>query len=94
MDATINLQHTDLLSDERYQLKKYSYQLIDGDQSTNKVTELYIRPDAVAVLPYDEERQTFLLTRQFRLVACLNGTSSGYVIEACAGLIDDNQQPE
>ena len=43
--------------------------------------------NSVAVLPYDAERRTVLLSRQFRFAAHLNG-HDGWLIEACAGMID------
>jgi nudix-type nucleoside diphosphatase (YffH/AdpP family) len=42
--------------------------------------------NSAAVLPYDAARGTVLLSRQFRLAAHLNG-HSGWLIEACAGMI-------
>ena len=35
-----------------------------------------------------------MLIRQFRLPTFLNGNDHGYLIEACAGLIDEGETPE
>jgi nudix-type nucleoside diphosphatase (YffH/AdpP family) len=43
--------------------------------------------DAAAVLPYDPERGTVLLARQFRLPAHL-ATGNGFLLEVCAGKLD------
>lgn len=45
--------------------------------------------DGVAVLPYDPERGTVLLVRQFRICAHL-AAGDGFLIEACAGKLDDD----
>ncbi|UUZ86578.1 NUDIX domain-containing protein [Paenibacillus sp. P26] len=37
---------------------------------------------------YNRERQTVILTRQFRIPTYLNGNETGLLIEACAGLLD------
>jgi nudix-type nucleoside diphosphatase (YffH/AdpP family) len=47
----------------------------------------------VTVLPYDATRGKLLLTRQFRLGAYGNDRSPG-LLEACAGTIDADEQPE
>ena len=57
-------------------------------------TEVYYRPDAVGVLLVDGKNEKVLLTRQFRMPAFLNGSESGYLVEACAGLIDETEAPE
>lgn len=59
-----------------------------------QVNEVYFRPDAVAVLLVDPQRKNFLLTRQFRLPTFLNGNEKGYLVETCAGLIDEGETPE
>jgi len=56
--------------------------------------EVYYRPDAVGVLLVDEKKKLLLLTRQFRLPAFLNGSESGYLVETCAGLIEETETPE
>lgn len=44
--------------------------------------------DAVVVLPYDPERGTIILIRQFRGVAFLKDGGDGVIIEAIAGKLD------
>ena len=59
-----------------------------------QVNEVYFRPDAVAVLLVDPAAKQFLLARQFRLPTFLNGSEKGYLVETCAGLIDEGETPE
>ena len=42
---------------------------------------------------YNPEKKTVVLTRQFRIATWVNGNESGQLIEACAGLLD-NDEPE
>lgn len=55
--------------------------------------ETYDRGNGAAVLPYDAERGSVLLTRQFRYPAYVNGHPDGMLVEAAAGLLDA-QAPE
>ncbi len=49
--------------------------------------------DAVAVLPYDPQRRSVLLIRQFRAPALYKGADP-QLVEAAAGLIDEGEAPE
>ena len=53
--------------------------------------ETYDRGDGAVVLPYDTERGRVLLTRQFRYPASVNGHPDGMLVEAAAGLLDDDE---
>ena len=46
--------------------------------------------DGAAVLPVDRARGLVLLVRQWRTGAAFNGAHDGWLIEACAGLLDGN----
>ncbi len=87
--TTIRILSNQLLSDNWGKLRKYMIDLTrrDGRVET-QMREVYDRGNGAAILPYDPERGTVLLVRQFRLPAHLNG-HDGYLIEACAGLLDD-----
>ena len=93
--ATIQILNKQTLSDKKYPLKSISFEKPDADgEFHNLEKEVYFRPDAVAVLLVDEKQKKLLLTKQFRLPAFLNGSESGYLVEACAGIIDANETPE
>ncbi|WP_336923048.1 NUDIX domain-containing protein [Aquipuribacter sp. SD81] len=59
----------------------------DGTWTTQQ-RETYDRGDGATLLPYDDERGTVLLTRQFRYPAYVNGHPDGMLVEAAAGLLD------
>jgi len=86
---------TEILSDNYYTLKKvtYAYRRSDGITET-VVREAFDRGNGAALLLYHEERKTVVLTRQFRLPAFINGHESGFLIEVCAGMIDEGNPEE
>lgn len=49
--------------------------------------ETYDRGDGAAILLYNQEQKTVVLTRQFRFPVFSNG-EPGYLIEVCAGKLD------
>ncbi|GIM96345.1 hypothetical protein Ato02nite_081380 [Paractinoplanes toevensis] len=67
----------------------YDYRHPDGHWSRQQ-RETYDRGDGATVLLYDPERRTVLLTRQFRYPAYVNGHPDGMLVEAAAGLLDDD----
>jgi GDP-mannose pyrophosphatase NudK len=90
----IKILKTEVLSDNWYNLRKITYEFKkkDGSQQT-QVREAYDRGNGAAILLYNKQNKTVILTRQFRLPTFINGNSSGMLIEACAGLLDkDNPE--
>ncbi|MGC1495524.1 MAG: GDP-mannose pyrophosphatase [Sulfitobacter sp.] len=84
----VKILEREVLSDDWAVLTKYTirYTRSDGtDQILPRQT--YDRGDGAVILPYDPERGTVLLGRQFRLAAFLNGHDD-LLIEAAAGLLE------
>lgn len=82
-----------LLSDNWYTLKKYTFDLQRADGSwQEQQREAYDRGNGAVILLYNRSRRSVVLTRQFRLPVFING-HSGFLIEAAAGLLD-NVSPE
>lgn len=79
----------ELLSDNWYTLKKYTFELqrSDGTWQTQS-REAYDRGNGAVILLYNRIKGTVVLTRQFRLPVYING-HNGLLIEAAAGLLDD-----
>ena len=77
-----------LLSDNWGTLKRYEidYRFADGS-SQRLMREVYDRGNAAVILLVDPERETVILTRQFRFPVHLCGDDPA-LIEACAGLLD------
>jgi len=61
----------------------------DGTWVTEQ-RETYDRGNGATLLPYDRARRTVLLTRQFRYPVYVNGHRDGLLLEAAAGLLDDD----
>ena len=79
------------LSSNKYLLKKYTYEFEKKDGSNEVQTrEVYDRGNGATVLLYNKEERTVILTRQFRFPSFVNGNPDGMLIEACAGLLDDD----
>jgi GDP-mannose pyrophosphatase NudK len=51
--------------------------------------DLLDRGDGITVLLYNKSKRTVLLLKQPRIVATVRGHSSGEMIEACNGLVED-----
>lgn len=82
-----------LLSDNWYTLKKYTFELQRADGSWQEQSrEAYDRGNGAVILLYNRQKQTVVLTRQFRFPIYING-HDGFLIEAAAGLLD-NASPE
>ncbi|WP_313741090.1 NUDIX domain-containing protein [Pseudomonas sp.] len=69
------------------------HELFDGGMSREITRELFVRHDAVCVLPYDPQRDEVVLIEQFR-VGALGKSSNPWLIELVAGLIDKDEEPE
>lgn len=94
MVKDVRILQTDLLSDNWYILKRFTYEFTkkDGSQHVNK-REVYDRGNGATILLYNTANKTVILTRQFRLPTFVNGNEDGMLIEACAGLLDkDNPE--
>jgi ADP-ribose pyrophosphatase len=64
-----------------------------GEMGPTLSRELFIRHDAVCVLPYDPQRDEVVLIEQFR-VGAMGKSASPWLLELVAGLIDTDEQPE
>jgi len=90
----IKIIETKLLSDNWYMLRKITYEYLKNDGSwQTQSREVYDRGNGATILLYNKEYKTVILTKQFRLPTFVNGNASGMLIEACAGLLDkDNEE--
>lgn len=85
-----NIEKT-LLSDNWYTLNKFSfeYQSHSGEWQLQH-REAYDRGNGATILLYNKAKRTVILTRQFRMPTYVNGNADGLLIEACAGLLDED----
>src|SRR5438309_10531677 len=88
MDKPVIIK-TEVLHQGKYTLKNVTYEERKADGKAHAVTrEVYDRGDAAAILLYNKQHKTVVLTKQFRLPSFLNGNADGMLIEACAGMLD------
>jgi ADP-ribose pyrophosphatase len=69
------------------------HELFNGGMSKQISRELFVRHDAVCVLPYDPARDELVLIEQFR-VGAVGKVDNPWLIEMVAGLIDKDEKPE
>ena len=92
---TIKLISSTLLSDNWGELRKvkYDFRLKDGSWQTQE-REVYDRGNGAVILLYHREKGTVILTKQLRIPTWFNGNTDGMMIEACAGVLDENDPEE
>lgn len=92
----IQITEEKLLSDNWYVLKRFTFNYLGKNgQWTTQQREAYDRGNGATILLHNPQADTVILTRQFRLPTFVNGNrdggpASGMLIEACAGLLDDD----
>ena len=92
-DRLKNIKST-LLSDNYYILNRVTFDyLMKSGAWVNQMREVYDRGDGAGILLYNKEKQTVILTKQFRMPTYLNDNKDGFLVEVCAGLLDkDNPE--
>jgi nudix-type nucleoside diphosphatase (YffH/AdpP family) len=95
MNPRVRITKNEVLSDNWYVLRKvtFDYQKADGTWQS-QAREAYDRGNGAAILLYNREAGTVVLTRQFRMPTYVNGNEDGMLIEACAGLLDEDGPEE
>jgi GDP-mannose pyrophosphatase NudK len=93
--SKIEITKSEILSDNWYTLRKITYKYLnkEGNWET-QIRESYDRGNGAVILLYNPTNKTVILTRQFRMPTYLNGNDDGMMIEACAGLLDQDNPEE
>ena len=94
-NENVKILKDEVLSHNWYVLRKltFQYRLKDGSW-LQQVREAYDRGNGATILLYNKIQKTVILTRQFRLPSFINGNTEGTLIEACAGLLDEDNPEE
>jgi len=94
MTPAVKIVKTEILSDNWYTLRKITFEYTKPDGTVEvQSREAYDRGNGAVILLYNQLKGTVILTRQFRLPTYINDNISGMMIEACAGVLD-NDDPE
>lgn len=89
MTPAIRILSVEVLADDWFVLKKSTFEIQRRDGTWQRCSrETYDRGNGAALLLFNRERRTVVLTRQFRFPAYVNGCADGMLIECCAGLLD------
>ena len=82
------------MSDNWAKLSKITleYTKEDGEVEVQK-REVYDRGDGATILLFNKIKKSVVLIKQFRLPTYLNKNESGFLVEACAGVLEE-EHPE
>jgi GDP-mannose pyrophosphatase NudK len=84
-----------ILSNNWYTLNKVTFDFRKNNGTWERVSrEAYDRGNGATILLYNPGRKTVVLTRQFRMPTYLNGNTDGMLIEACAGLLEEDNSED
>jgi len=91
MNDAIKIVKTEIVSQKWSTLKVVTLEFLQKDGSWQQQTrEAYDRGNGAAILLYNVQQQSVILTRQFRLPAYINGDLTGMLTEVCAGKLDSD----
>ncbi|MCE0801867.1 GDP-mannose pyrophosphatase NudK [Buttiauxella sp. S04-F03] len=92
MSIKIEVIKDKILSDNYFILRNITYDLYrnESDAIRHK-REVYDRGNGATMLLYNRDKNTVVLTRQFRVATWVNGNADGMLIETCAGLLDADE---
>ena len=91
MNDRLRNMNVSILSDNWYTLKKVDFEYLNRNEVwEHQSREAYDRGNGAVVLLYNTHKKSVILTRQFRMPTYLNKNPDGMMIEACAGLLDEN----
>jgi GDP-mannose pyrophosphatase NudK len=89
--SQIRILEKKILSENWYRLFKYTFEITDENGKKNlQEREAYDRGNGAVILLFNPENKSVVLTRQFRMPTYVNGNKDGMLIEACAGLLDED----
>jgi len=92
---SVQIVQTEILSDNWYTLRKITFEIEKPDGATETQSkEAYDRGNGAVILLYNKSQNSVVLTRQFRLPTYINGNKTGMLIEACAGLLEQESPDE
>jgi nudix-type nucleoside diphosphatase (YffH/AdpP family) len=90
MSESVKILEKTILSKNWYKLYKYKFEITENGKTSVQEREAYDRGNGATILLYNRQTKTVILTKQFRLPTFINGNADGFMIEACAGLLDQD----
>ena len=92
-NPVIRITNTDIISDKWAVLKQITFEYETETEKQTHTRQVYDRGNGAVILLYNTIRKTVLLIKQFRLPTYLNNNETGVLIEACAGVLEE-ESPE
>jgi nudix-type nucleoside diphosphatase (YffH/AdpP family) len=90
-NESVRILKDEVLSSNWYTLKKFTFELQLADGTWQEQTrEAYDRGNGATIMLYNRSTGNVILTSQFRLPTFINGNATGMLVEACAGLLDED----
>lgn len=90
-NESVRILKDEILSNNWYTLKKFTFQLRLADGTwQEQVREAYDRGNGATIMLFNRATRNIILTKQFRLPTFINGNPTGMLVEACAGLLDED----
>lgn len=94
-NSLIKIKKTEVLAHNWAKLSKFTFDYIKADGTVEEQKrEVYDRGNGAAILLYNTFKKTVVLIKQFRLPTYLNKNESGFLIEVCAGILEEEHPEE
>jgi nudix-type nucleoside diphosphatase (YffH/AdpP family) len=94
MSKRVKIKSTETLSDNFFVLKLVKYEVENSDGTVEEVSrEVYMSSNGAVALLYNLHKRTVVLIKQFRLPSYLNNNPTGILLEACAGIVEEGEDP-
>ncbi|MHA7100511.1 NUDIX domain-containing protein [Roseivirga pacifica] len=94
MSERIKIINEKVISDRWFTLKDISFDYTKNNGEVQRQDRVvYHKDNYSAILLYNSNKNSIILTKQFRMPAYINTPADGFVIEVCAGMLD-NDSPE
>jgi nudix-type nucleoside diphosphatase (YffH/AdpP family) len=94
MAKQVKIKSTETLSDNFFPLKLVKYEIENSKGEMEEVSrEVYMSSNGVVALLYNLQKRTVVLIKQFRLPSYLNNNPTGILLEACAGIVEEGEDP-
>ncbi|MGY6650088.1 NUDIX domain-containing protein [Wenyingzhuangia sp. IMCC45574] len=94
MNQHLKIKEIELLSDDYHTLNKVNYHFLNQKNEWEATSrESYDKGNGSTIILYNLETKNIILTRQLRVPTHFNGNEGGMLIEACAGGVENGEDP-
>ena len=95
MTKNVKIISNEIISENYFPLRKVKYELEKKDGKVETLTrEVYESANGATVLLFNKQKRTVVLTKQFRIPTYINKNPNGMMLETCAGIVEENEDPK